>query len=114
MSPIVIPDPSEGILLINFKWLPMPGKRRQIGPWEGSGASGLDPGARDQRRIGHFFKGLAVASGRRTKRKLTSRPKHKRARSLKDRRMKARKAAAHKRGLARNKAKRRRRVGKSR
>lgn len=92
----------------------MPGKRRQIGPWEGSGASGLDPGARDQRRIGHFYKGLAVASGRRTKRKLTSRPKHKRARSLKDRRMKARKAAAHKRGLARNKAKRRRRVGKSR
>ncbi|MEZ4359226.1 MAG: hypothetical protein R3B48_03530 [Kofleriaceae bacterium] len=58
------------------------------------------------------IKEAAVAAGRRTKRKLSSRPKHKRARSLKDRRMKARKAAAHKRGLARNKAKRRRRTGK--
>jgi hypothetical protein len=74
----------------------------------------LDLGARDQRRIGLFFqpKEPVVAAGRRTKRKLSSRPKHKRARSLKDRRMKARKAAAHKRGLARNKAKRRRRTGK--
>ncbi len=53
-----------------------------------------------------------MAAGRRTKSKLSSRPKHKKARSLKDRRMKARKAAAHKRGLARNKAKRRRRTGK--
>ncbi len=53
-----------------------------------------------------------MATGRRTKRKLSSRPKIKRARSLKDRRMKARKAASHKRGLARNKAKRRRRTGK--
>ena len=57
-------------------------------------------------------KDAAVAAGRRTKSKLSSRPKHKKARSLKDRRMKARKAAAHKRGLARNKAKRRRRTGK--
>jgi hypothetical protein len=50
--------------------------------------------------------------GQRFKRKLKSRPKHKQARSLKDRRNKARKRAAHKRGLARNKARRRRRGSK--
>ena len=59
-----------------------------------------------------LHKDRAVATGRRTKSKLSSRPKNKRARSLKGRRMKSRKAAAHKRGLARNKAKRRRRTGK--
>jgi hypothetical protein len=53
-----------------------------------------------------------VAAGRRTKRKLSSRPKKKVNHSLKGRRIKARKSAAHKRGLARNKAKRRRRTGK--
>jgi hypothetical protein len=49
-----------------------------------------------------------MASGR-SKRKLKSRPKYKRDRSLKGRRMKSRKKAAHKRGLARNKARRRNR-----
>ena len=47
--------------------------------------------------------------GQRTKRKLKSRPKFKQVRRLKDRRMKAKKAAAHKRGLGKNKARRRRR-----
>ena len=50
-----------------------------------------------------------VPMGRRNKRSIKSRPKYKRDRSLKGRRMKARKKAAHKRGLARNKARRRRR-----
>jgi hypothetical protein len=45
----------------------------------------------------------------RTKRSIKTRPKYKKARILKDRRMKAKKAAAHKRGLGRNKARRRRR-----
>jgi hypothetical protein len=45
----------------------------------------------------------------RTKRKLKSRPKFKQTRRLKDRKMKARKSAWHKRGLARNKARRRNR-----
>ncbi|HEY1553255.1 MAG TPA: hypothetical protein VGF94_00405 [Kofleriaceae bacterium] len=45
----------------------------------------------------------------RSKRSLKSRPKFKQTRRLKDRRMKARKKAWHKRGLARNKARRRRR-----
>jgi hypothetical protein len=45
----------------------------------------------------------------RTKKSVKSRPKFKQERRLKGRRMKARKAAAHKRGLARNKARRRRR-----
>jgi len=45
----------------------------------------------------------------RSKSKLSSRPKHKVAHSLKGRRIKARKKAAHKRGLARNKARRQRR-----
>jgi hypothetical protein len=48
----------------------------------------------------------------RTKRSLKSRPKFKQKRRKKDRRMKAKKAAWHKRGLARNKARRRRRGGK--
>ena len=43
----------------------------------------------------------------RTKRNLKSRPKFKQERRLKGRRMKAKKKAAHKRGLARNKARRR-------
>ena len=42
----------------------------------------------------------------RSKRSLKSRPKFKRVRRLKDRRMKARKKAAHKRGLGRSKARR--------
>jgi hypothetical protein len=45
----------------------------------------------------------------RSKRSVKSRPKFKRVRRMKDRRMKARKKAWHKRGLARNKARRRRR-----
>ena len=45
----------------------------------------------------------------RTKRKLSSRPKYKQTRRLKDRKMKAKKAASHKRGLGRSKARRRRR-----
>jgi hypothetical protein len=40
---------------------------------------------------------------------LKSRPKYKQKRSLKDRHMKSRKKAAHKRGLGRNKARRQRR-----
>jgi hypothetical protein len=47
-----------------------------------------------------------MASGRRDKRKLKDRPKFKQKRRLKDRRIKARKKAAHKRGLGRNRARR--------
>ena len=47
-----------------------------------------------------------MASGQRSKSKLKNRPSYKRARSLKDRRMKARKKAAHKRGLNRNRKRR--------
>jgi len=47
--------------------------------------------------------------GQRFKKKLKSRPKYKQARSLKGRRMKAKKKAAHKRGLGKSKARRRRR-----
>ena len=50
-----------------------------------------------------------MATGRRTKSKLKSRPKFKQVRRLKGRRIKSRKKAAHKRGLARNKARRQRR-----
>jgi hypothetical protein len=50
-----------------------------------------------------------MATGRRDKKQLKTRPKYKQERRLKGRRMKARKAAQHKRGLARNKARRRRR-----
>lgn len=46
-----------------------------------------------------------MASGRRTKKSLKSRTKYKRDRSLKDRRIKAKKSAAHKRGLNRSKKK---------
>ncbi|NVB81308.1 MAG: hypothetical protein HOV81_23125 [Kofleriaceae bacterium] len=45
----------------------------------------------------------------RTKRSLKSRPKFKQKRRLKDRKMKARKKAWHKRGLNRSKARRARR-----
>ena len=45
--------------------------------------------------------------GQRTKSKLKNRPKFKQVRRLKDRRVKAKKAAAHKRGKNRSKAKRR-------
>jgi hypothetical protein len=44
--------------------------------------------------------------GQRSKRSLKSRPKYKQKRSLKDRRMKAKGAAAHKRGLNRNRKRR--------
>jgi hypothetical protein len=47
-----------------------------------------------------------MATGRRSKSKLSSRPKYKQKRSLKGRRMKAKKKASHKRGLARSKARR--------
>jgi hypothetical protein len=47
-----------------------------------------------------------MATGRRDKKKLKNRPKYKQVRRLKDRRTKARKKAAHKRGLGRNKARR--------
>ena len=46
-----------------------------------------------------------MAAGR-TKRKLKNRPKYKRDRSLKDRRIRAKKAASHKRGLARSRKRR--------
>jgi hypothetical protein len=52
--------------------------------------------------------------GQRTKRKLKSRPKFKQVRRLKDRRVKAKKAAAHKRGLNRSKARKKRRGVKAR
>jgi hypothetical protein len=45
----------------------------------------------------------------RTKRSLKSRPKYKQTRRLKDRKMKAKKKAWHKRGLGRSKARRARR-----
>ena len=47
-----------------------------------------------------------MATGRRTKKSVKNRPKFKQARRLKGRKMKAKKAAAHKRGLARNRARR--------
>ena len=53
-----------------------------------------------------------MAAGRRTKRKLKDRPKYKRDRSLKDRRMKAKKAAAHKRGLGAGKKRRKARTAR--
>lgn len=54
-----------------------------------------------------------MAPGRRTKRKLKNRPKFKITRRLKDRKMKAKKKAAHKRGLAKSRARRKNR-GKKR
>jgi hypothetical protein len=50
-----------------------------------------------------------MPSGRRTKTKLKDRPKYKQKRRLKGRKVKARKAAWHKRGMGRNKARRGRR-----
>jgi hypothetical protein len=50
-----------------------------------------------------------MATGRRTKRSLKTTPKYKQARALKNRRRKARTAAAHKRGLNRSRARRRNR-----
>ena len=47
-----------------------------------------------------------MATGRRTKSKLSSRPKFKQKRSLKGRRIKAKKKAAHKRGTTRSRARR--------
>ena len=44
--------------------------------------------------------------GARSKSKLKTRPKHKRAHSLKGRKMKAKKKAAHRRGLNRNRKRR--------
>lgn len=55
-----------------------------------------------------------MATGRRTKRKLSSRPKYKQTRSLKDRRIKAKKAAAHKRGLTRSRKRRAKRAATGR
>jgi hypothetical protein len=46
-----------------------------------------------------------MASGRRTKSTIKTRPKYKRDRILKGRKIKAKKSAAHKRGLNRSKAK---------
>lgn len=48
-----------------------------------------------------------MATGRRTKKKLSNRPKYKQERRLKGRRIKSKKKAAHKRGLARSKTRRR-------
>jgi hypothetical protein len=56
-----------------------------------------------------FADNTPMASAGRTKRKVTSRPKYKQVRRLKGRRMKAKKKAAHKRGLGRNKARRQKR-----
>jgi hypothetical protein len=47
-----------------------------------------------------------MAPGRRTKSKVKNRPKYKIVRRLKGRKMKSKKAAAHKRGLGRNKKRR--------
>jgi hypothetical protein len=55
---------------------------------------------------GGFVDNSRMASGRRDKKKLKDRPKYKQKRRLKDRRMKARKKAQHKRGLGRNRARR--------
>lgn len=48
-----------------------------------------------------------MATGRRTKRSLEDRPKHRQERALRTRRRKAKARAAHKRGLNRAKARRR-------
>ena len=47
-----------------------------------------------------------MASGQRTKKKLKNRVNYKKARSLRDRKIKAKKAAAHKRGLNRSRKRR--------
>lgn len=48
-----------------------------------------------------------MATGRRTKRSLKTTPKYKQKRVLKNRRIKAKGAAAHRRGLNRSRARRR-------
>ena len=53
-----------------------------------------------------FADNTPMATGRRDKKKLKNRPKFKQVRRLKGRKIKARKKAAHKRGLGRNKARR--------
>jgi hypothetical protein len=53
-----------------------------------------------------FVDNTRMATGRRDKKKLKNRPKFKQVRRLKGRKIKARKKAAHKRGLGRNKARR--------
>lgn len=53
-----------------------------------------------------------MASGRRSKKSIKTRPKYKQDRILKDRRMKAKKKAAHKRGLGKSKARRRKRTAR--
>jgi hypothetical protein len=59
--------------------------------------------------MGGFADNTRMPSGRRTKTKLKDRPKYKQKRRLKGRKIKARKAAWHKRGMGRTKARRRRR-----
>jgi hypothetical protein len=53
-----------------------------------------------------------MSTGRRSKRSLKTSPKHRQAGALKNRRRKAKQAAAHKRGLNRSRARRRNRVGR--
>jgi hypothetical protein len=53
-----------------------------------------------------------VAAARRSKSKIKSRPKYKRERSLRGRKIKAKKNAAHKRGLNRSRARRAKRGAK--
>ena len=65
---------------------------------------GLDLGA-EIHTLQPLHSRYPMAAGR-SKRKLKNRPKYKQVRSLKDRRMKAKKSAAHKRGL--NKSRKRR------
>ena len=60
-------------------------------------------------RGGGFGNNTRMASGRRDKKRLKARPKYKQKRRLKDRKMKARKKAWHKRGLGRSRARRSRR-----
>lgn len=87
----------------------MPGIRRTGGP-----VTGRDLFDRAGLRRAVFLPdNPRMAPGRRTKRKLKNRPKFKIKRRLKDRRMKAKKNAAHKRGLARSRARRKNR-GKKR
>jgi hypothetical protein len=60
-------------------------------------------------RTGRFVDNTRMATGRRDKKRLKTRPKYKQERRLKGRRIKARKKAQHKRGLGRNRARRSRR-----
>lgn len=54
-----------------------------------------------------------MATGKRSKRSLKSRPKYRQERALANRRKKAKQAAAHKRGLNRSRARRRNRKSRS-